>query len=65
MIKRWDEKLADLSANLARLSQKAADASEDAKAARELRQETITDRIGTAKGNVAAFQERIRIAGEE
>ena len=65
MIKRWDEKLADLSVNLARLSQKAADASEDAKAARELRQETINDRIGTAKGNVAAFQERIRIAGEE
>ena len=65
MIKRWDEKLADLSADLARLSQKAADASADAKAARQLRQETINDRIGTAKGNVAAFQERIRIAGEE
>ena len=52
MIKRWDEKLADLSANLARLSQKAADASEDAKAARERRQETITDSIGTGKGRV-------------
>ncbi len=65
MIKRWDEKLADLSTNLASLSKKAADASEDAKAARELRQEMINDRISTAKGNVAALQERIRISGEE
>ena len=65
MIKRWDEKLADLSSDLADLSQKAASASADAKAAREMRQEAINDRISTVKGNVAAFQERIRIAGEE
>ena len=65
MIKRWDEKLADLSKDLAQRSQKAADASADAKEARELRQEAINDRISTAKGNVVAFQERLRIANEE
>ena len=64
-MKRWDEKLADLSTNLASLSQKAADASADAKTAREMRQEVINDRISTARGNVTAFQERVRIAGEE
>ena len=64
-MKKWDEKLADLSTDLAGLSQKAADASEDAKAARKLRQEAINDRISTAKGNVAAFQERLRISNEE
>ena len=64
-MKKWDERLADLSTDLARLSEKAADASEDAKTARELRQEAINDRISTAKGNVVAFQERVRLAGEE
>ncbi len=64
-MKKWDEKLADLSTDLDRLSKKASDASEDAKAARELRQEAINDRIGTARGNVIAFQEKMRIAGEE
>ena len=48
-----------------KLSQKAADASEDAKTAREMRQEAFNDRISTAKGNVAAFQERVRIANDE
>ena len=64
-MKKWDERLADLSTDLARLSEKAADASEDAKTARELRQEAINHRISTAKGNVVAFQERVRLAGEE
>ena len=64
-MKKWDEKLADLSSDLARLSEKAADASADAKAARELRQETINDKISTARGNVVAFQERMRIANDE
>ena len=64
-MKKWDEKLADLSTNLAQLSQKAADASADAKTARELRQDAIDDRISTARGNVVAFQERMRIANEE
>ena len=50
---------------LAELSQKAAEASEDAKAYRELRKEVIEDKISTAKGNVAAMQENARIAEEE
>lgn len=64
-MKKWDEKLADLSSRLADLSQKTADASADAKAARELKEEVIRDRISTAKGNVVALQENIRIATEE
>ncbi|MBR2528631.1 MAG: hypothetical protein IKE58_09210 [Blautia sp.] len=62
---KMDERLARLSANLAVLSEKAAKAAEETKAARELREETIRDKISTAKGDVVALQERIRIAGEE
>ena len=65
MAKTWDEKLSDLSAKLAELSKKTADASEDAKAYRELRQEVIQDKISTVKGDVAAMQENARIAEEE
>ena len=65
MAKTWDEKLSDLSIKLAELSKKTADASEDAKAYRELRQEVIQDKISTAKGDVAAMQENARIAEEE
>ena len=65
MAKTWDEKLSNLSVKLAELSQKAADASEDAKAYRELRQEAIREKISTVKGNVAAMQENARIAEEE
>ena len=65
MAKTWDEKLADLSIKLAELSKKTADASEDAKAYRELRQEVIQDKISTVKGDVAAMQENARIAEEE
>ena len=65
MAKTWDEKLADLSVKLAELSKKTADASEDAKAYRELRQEAIKDKISTVKGDVAAMQENARIAEEE
>ena len=64
-MKRWDEKLADLSEDLAKLSEKTADASADAKAAREMRQEVVKDRISTAKGNVVALEEKIRLSGEE
>ena len=64
-MKKWDEKLADLSANLADLSKKTADAAEEAKFARELKEEAIQDRISTVKGNVAAFRENVRIAEEE
>ena len=65
MAKTFDEKLASLSVKLADLSQKAADASEDARIYRELRKEAIQDKISTAKGNVAAMQENVRIAEEE
>ena len=65
MAKTRDERLANLRAKLAELSQKAAEASEDAKANRELRRELIDEKINTAKGNVAALQENARIAGEE
>ena len=65
MAKKWDEKLYALSADLEDLSKKTAAAAEDAKAARELREEKISDRISTTKGNVAALQENIRIAEEE
>ena len=64
-MKRWDERLAGLSEDLAKLSQIASDASVEARTARELRKEAVQDSIKTAKGNVAAFQERMRIAGEE
>ena len=65
MAKTWDEKLSDLSIKLAELSQKTADASEDAKAYRELKQEAIQDKISTVKGDVAAMQENARISEEE
>ena len=64
-MKTWDEKLSDLSVKLAELSKKTADASDDAKAYRELRQEAIQDKIDTVKGDVAAMQENARIAEEE
>ena len=64
MAKAWDEKLANLSEKLNDLSRKAAEASEDAKAYRELRQEVIEDKISTVKGNVAAMQENARLAEE-
>ena len=65
MARTWDERLSKLSDQLAELSKKAADASEDAKAYRELRQEAIKEKISTAKGNVAAMQENARIEEEK
>ena len=65
MAKTWEEKLSNLSVKLADLSKKAAEASEDAKAYRELRQEVIQDKISTVKGDVAAMQENARIAEGE
>ena len=65
MAQTRDERLKNLSVRLAELSQKAAEASEDAKAYREYRKEVIADKISTAKGNVAAMQENARIAEEE
>lgn len=65
MAKTWDERLANLSVKLEELSKKAATASEDAKAYRELRKETVQEKISTAKGNVVALQENARLAEEE
>ena len=65
MAKKWDEKLAELSAKLEELSKKTADASEDAKEYRELKEEVIQDKISTVKGDVAAMQENARISEEE
>ena len=65
MAKTRDERLLNLSVRLDELSKKAADASADAKAYRELRQEAIKDKIATVKGNVAAIQENARLAEEE
>lgn len=65
MAKTRDERLLNLSVKLDELSKKAADASADAKAYRELRQEAIKDKIATVKGNVAAIQENARLAEEE
>ena len=65
MARKWDEKLADASVKLDELSKKAAAASEEAKAAREAREDTIKDKISTAKGDVAAFQDRVERTKEE
>ena len=65
MSKKWDEKLAALSANLDELSKKTAAAAEDAKVARELREDAIQDKISTTKGDLVAMQENLRIAEEE
>ena len=65
MAKKWDEKLAALSADLNELSRKTAVAAEDAKAARELREEAIREKIATTKGDIAAMQENLRLAEEE
>ena len=65
MAKKFSEKMQNLSAKLADLSDKAAAVSADAKAAWDLRDDLVEERISTAKGNVAALEENIRIAAEE
>ena len=65
MAKIWDEKLANLSVKLDDLSKKAEAASEDAKVYRELGKELIAEKISTAKGNIAAMQENVRLTEEE
>ena len=64
-MKKWDEQLADLSVRLAELSEKAEKASAEAKEAREYKTEAIKDNISTAKGDMVAFQEKVRLAEEE
>ena len=65
MAKAWDEKHADLRVKLADLSRKTAEASEEARVYRALKQEVIREKISTVKGDVAALQENARIAEEE
>ena len=65
MAKTWDEKLAALSQDLDALSKKTAAAAEDAKAARELKDEAIQEKISDTKGDIAAMQENLRIAEDE
>lgn len=60
-----DERLAKLSEKLSEMSDKAAFASIEAKAAREERAEKREDQIATVKGDVAAFQENVRLQEEE
>ena len=71
-----DERLAKLSEKLSEMSDKAAFASIEAKSAREEREEKIEtkreeraekreDQIATVKGDVAAFQENVRLQEEE
>ena len=57
--------ISTMSEQLAALSEKAAKASEDAKVARELREEAISDQISTVKGDIAAFEEEVRLVKEE
>ena len=65
MAKKWEEKLAALSRNLDELSKKTETAAEDAKAAWELREDIIQEKISDTKSDIAAMQENLRIADEE
>ncbi len=65
MSKKWDEKLANVSANLEELGKKAADVSENVKVYRELGREAIREKMDDVKGDVAAMQENARLADEE
>ena len=60
-----DVRLAKMSENLAAMSEKAAQAAEEAKVAREMREEAVDDQIATVKGDIAAFQENVRLQEEE
>ena len=62
---KLDERLNKLSGKLAELSVKADEASKEVAAARELKEEAVQDKIETARGNVAAMEENLRIEGEE
>ena len=63
-MKNREEKLAELSEKLANLSIKAEQASIEAKEAREKKQDAIENSISTAKGDLAAFQEKVRLSEE-
>ena len=65
MANKWEEKLSTLGRNLDELSRKAESAAQDAKAAWDLKDDVIAEKITTAKGEVAAIQENLRLAQEE
>ncbi len=65
MADRFEERLNKLSEDLNKLSQRAVEVCGDAKAAGELGQEVLQDKIKDAKGDMVAVQENIRLAGEE
>ncbi len=65
MENKWNEQLEEINKSLAELAEKVKRASEDAKAAGELGKEVIDDKIGTAKGDVEALKENLRIKGEQ
>ncbi len=65
MENKWNEQLEEINKSLAELSEKVKRAAEDAKAAGELGKEVLDDKIGTAKGDVEALKENMRIKGEK
>ena len=65
MSKSYDERIAELNKNLEELNAKFTDACGDAKAAAELGQEVVQEKLKDAKGDLVASKERIRVAGEE
>ena len=62
---KWEEKLSALGRDMDQLSRRAAAAADDAKAARELGAEAIQNKITSAKGDITALQENVRLAEEE
>ena len=64
-MKKFDEQLMDLSKDLNKLSEKAANASAEVTETRELAREAIEDKISTAKGDLAAFEDKIDRDSEE
>ena len=64
-MKKFDERLADLSTKLDELSKKAEDASKKAADIREKGEAAIEEEISNIKGEVAAIEEQARINREE
>ena len=65
MAKNFDERLANIKAELENVSKKAADVYGDTQAAFELGQEVLEAKLKDARGDAVAAQERLREAGEE
>ena len=65
MAQKANETLKSFSAKLEELSKKAKSASEDVKAAWDLKDDAVQETITTVKGNVAAAEENLRLKEEE